>query len=287
MTLRDVTSLSLLFILSLTSARATSQWKSCFLELDSFSPPVKRRMLTGFHPDQQKVKVAFFDADGTLRRSKSGTLVVRSREDIELLPFVASKLGDLHDEGYLIAIVSNQGGIPKHTTVEQTESLFASTVSELWVRGGPVHYFDFAENYDNDRKPHTGMAERMEGILAALPGGPFLLDKENSFMVGDAGYTPLDVTPEGTPGMDFSNSDRLFAENYGIEYRPPEQFFEWNRFGFSQAYQNTGDANKALDAVSEEVDERLAHSPDYLLYKHVLGHLGPIDLSPFDPKNIP
>jgi hypothetical protein len=63
------------------------------------------------------------------------------------------------------------------------------------------------------------------------------IDKANSIMVGDSAYKkasktgPGDIRPDGAPGTHFTNSDRLFAENYGIPFTEPTDFFGWRRFG--------------------------------------------------------
>ncbi len=203
-------------------------------ELRQVSLPIKRRQIVGFKFDSSapSVKVAFFDADDTLRRSKSGAIVVNEEADLQILPGRAAKIAELNQQGYLVVIVSNQGGIPQYLSLEQAESLLAKTISELSREGGRVHYFDFAEFRDQDRKPGIGMAERLEQLLKTFEGGPYLIDRSKSFMVGDAGYKaavggePAELRPDGTSGTDFSNSDRIFAEKFGIPYTHANDYFK-------------------------------------------------------------
>lgn len=183
------------------------------------------------------VKVAFFDADSTLRVSRSGSVSANGPKDVMLLPWIGPKLAELARDGWLIVIVSNQAGVGKHVTLEDSDRALAYTVDLIRGKGGEVHYFDFAENDDGDRKPGTGMAERLETLLRARHGSGVFIDKARSFMVGDSAYKkakkgkPADKRPDGGDGTHFSNSDRLFAENYGIAFHEPAEFFGWRRYG--------------------------------------------------------
>lgn len=171
-----------------------------------------------------KAKVAFFDADDTLRRSKSGKFVVNEPEDVEILANVGKKIKALNEQGMLVAIVSNQAGIPKHVSLENADKTLLKTIELIGEQGGRIHYFDFAENKDANRKPQTGMARTLKKALKADLGAE--IDWKNSFMVGDAAYTKDDKRPDGTPGTNFSNSDRIFAENLGIPFIEAKEFFE-------------------------------------------------------------
>ena len=151
-----------------------------------------------------------------------------------MLPGVADKLRELNEQGYFVAIVSNQGGIPQHISLDNADAALTNLSQDLSRQAAFVHYFDFAENNDDDRKPGIGMALRLETKLAALG---LKIDKENSFMVGDSAYRkatgsrPADTRPDGRPGFNFSNSDRYFADNYGIKFYEPQTYFGWEKYG--------------------------------------------------------
>ncbi len=175
---------------------------------------------------QSKVKVAFFDADSTLRISKSGSVSANSSDDVLVLPTISEELKKKSEEGYLIAVVSNQGGVEHgHVSLKVAEEALSYMVKLIEIEAGVVHYFDFAEARDEFRKPQIGMAVRLQENLNAHCGFPLAIDKENSFMVGDSAYKKTDSKPNGLPGYDFSNSDRLFAENFGIKFYPAMEFF--------------------------------------------------------------
>ncbi len=187
-------------------------------------------------PAEKSVKIAFFDADSTLRVAPSGKPSANSPDDVAILPMLAGPMRKLEQEGYLIAIVSNQAGVMYgHITLEIARQALVKTINDLALKGVTIHYFDFAENEDSDRKPETGMGDRLAGLVKEKLG--CAIDWKNSIMVGDSGWKKgKDLEPDGTPGDDFSNTDRLFAENLnkkygGVKFIHPRDFFGWIKLG--------------------------------------------------------
>jgi DNA 3'-phosphatase len=200
-------------------------------------PAERRTLLPGFRaPAAGGVKIAFFDADSTLRVAPSGTVSANSPTDVAILPLVAPRLVALAREGYLLAIVSNQAGIAHgHVTFQAAQGALVYTMSQLSRLGVTFHYFDFAEGDGEDRKPQIGMGRRLSETVKERLGVP--VDWSRSIMVGDSAWKRgVDVEPYGTPGEDFSNADRLFAENLtrtfgGLTFHHPRVFFHWLRHG--------------------------------------------------------
>jgi D-glycero-D-manno-heptose 1,7-bisphosphate phosphatase len=186
---------------------------------------------SNFDKTNNEVKVAFFDADSTLRISIQGNVTVNTPEDVFLLPMVAHKIAELAKAGYLIAIVSNQGGVSAgHVTLEQADAGLQKTI-ELIEKADPeakIHYYDLAENYDSMRKPQIGMAKTLEANLKAMN---LTIHYAKSYMVGDSAYKKGDIKPDGSAGVHFSNTDRLFAANLGIDFYEPTDFFGWRQYG--------------------------------------------------------
>lgn len=227
-----------------TATRAPANIKSaealsCFDLADRLVINSKRAsVLEHFHPPKnKKIKVAFFDADGTVRIAKTKNHTAAHETDVLILPNVAQKLEELSEDGYFIAIVSNQTGIStggrSYTMVDQAMEF---TATEIKRAGGVVHYYDFAEN-SLEAKPNAHMGIKLEKYLKNLYGHDVRIDHEHSFMVGDAGYieakakTPADIRPDGSAGFDFNNFDRLFAEEFNLEYFEPDRFFDWQKKG--------------------------------------------------------
>lgn len=189
------------------------------------------------------VKVAFFDADSTLRIAPSGSLSANNPTDVRILPNVPKVLKMLNENGYLIYIVSNQNGVSAgHVSCETAEGALQYTISEIKKAGGFVHGYDFAENSDENRKPGSGMALALEASLKRTYGDNIFIDKSQSFMVGDSAFKKADNKSSGdykmdlgqlkiVPGAHFSNADRLFAQAVGVHFYEATDFFGWRKYG--------------------------------------------------------
>lgn len=211
--------------------------------------PERRRALSGFvAPKRGRIKIAFFDADSTLRVAKSGSPTADHAGDVKLLPGVVGKIKAMADKGYLIAIVSNQAGVQYgYINHGIAQAALRNTAKLLADAGAPVHYFDYAARKDGNRKPNATMGQRLASKIAKRYGKQ--IDWRSSIMVGDAGYKRgVDTRPDGKPGDDFSNSDRRFAENLrkarrspkGLTFHHPREFFGWNKLGV-QGFRSIGD----------------------------------------------
>lgn len=203
-----------------------------------------RGKVTNFTPPADgRVKVAFFDADSTLRIAPSGSVSASSPTDVRLLPNVGRMLGQLQKKGYLIYIVSNQGGISAGVVDCKTaEGALRFTASQIAEAGGTVHGYDFAENADDYRKPGTGMAKSLEATLKKTYGDHVKIDKSQSFMVGDSAFAKASsrhaadqrwdaAKGDIVQGTHFSNADRLFAQAVGVHFYEPTDFFGWRKYG--------------------------------------------------------
>lgn len=173
-----------------------------------------------------KRKIAAFDFDSTLVTPASGKRFGRDASDWKWFTgSVPTKLRSLHEDGYLVAVVSNQGGIslkpdPKSIKSDQKRLAdFKGKVSAVFAQlDFPLSVYA-ATIRDQYRKPRTGMwHELLEdyGIEADT------VDLENSFFVGDAGGRG--AVAGGVP-KDHSCVDRDFAANVGISFHTPEEYF--------------------------------------------------------------
>lgn len=169
------------------------------------------------------VPVAFFDADSTLRFTRSGRPSPHGRHDVELIKSSFKRLRKLAEEGFLLAIVSNQAGIANgYISFAEVEEAFQETLRQFYSRDIVFNYYDFAEKRDENRKPDAGMAWRLERKLKLFGKE---IDWSKSFMVGDAGWKKgRDFLPDGRPGNDHSSSDRLFAETVALKHAQFEFF---------------------------------------------------------------
>jgi DNA 3'-phosphatase len=216
------------------SSCAHQEARSIASETPAKVPAVRRTIDASYVPpaDLSKIKVAFFDADSTLRVAPSGSVSANGATDVKLLPYMAKTLRRLADDGYLLYIVSNQGGIAaKIVTFDTADAALRHTIRLILAEGGTMHGYDFAED-DVNRKPKAAMKHELEKALQVKYGPAAKIDLRQSFMVGDSAYKKgVDVEPNGKPGTHFSNADRKFAESVGIRFYEPTDFFGWREHG--------------------------------------------------------
>lgn len=183
-------------------------------------------------PPQKPIKLALFDLDATLITTASGKKHGDDPSDWKWWdPTVPATVRKLYEEGYVVTILSNQGGItirsdPKSKgpkppkRLPQWKQKVAAILSQLDL---PTTVYA-ATGKDIFRKPRPGMWRE---LCKDLGIGEDDVDKEASFFVGDAGgRLPLPATGgRKAVAKDFSCSDRNFAYNVGIKYETPEEFF--------------------------------------------------------------
>tara|TARA_B100000963_G_C22582099_1_gene651319 strand:- start:41 stop:544 length:504 start_codon:yes stop_codon:yes gene_type:complete len=152
-------------------------------------------------------KIAGFDLDFTIIKPKNFRRFPKDKNDwIFLNDMVKSKLKDLHLKGYRIVIFTNQGGISKgKTKLEDIIYKLDDIINKLDI---PVDYI-ISYGYDKNRKPDIGMWNIYKKISKKR------IFRKKSFYCGDAAGRK----------KDFSNSDKMFAENIGIKFYLPEDIF--------------------------------------------------------------
>ncbi|MDR1415709.1 MAG: bifunctional histidinol-phosphatase/imidazoleglycerol-phosphate dehydratase HisB [Odoribacteraceae bacterium] len=127
-------------------------------------------------------KILFVDRDGTIVREPAGDMQVDSLEKLHFLPGVIGALRDIVTRtDYRLVMVSNQDGLG--TEAFPLAAFLAPHRLMLETLAGEGVVFDevliddsFADNPSPRRKPATGMVERYMNEL---------LDRENSFVIGD------------------------------------------------------------------------------------------------------
>ncbi|GJC81419.1 bifunctional polynucleotide phosphatase/kinase [Colletotrichum liriopes] len=214
-------------------------------------PPVKRKVQSGttkrapnddtpatllvgrYEPEntptepEKRTKVAAFDLDSTLIATASGKKHADAAADWKWWhASVPGKLKEMYkDQGYRIVVLSNQAGLvlhadPKAKTPKSTKdrvSAFKQKVNAVLTQLDlPITIYAATEK-DIYRKPRPGMWKELCDDYD-LAGD---IDLKHSIFIGDAGGRI--AAPKTT--KDFSCSDRNFADNVGIEYKTPEEFF--------------------------------------------------------------
>ncbi|KAI5294775.1 hypothetical protein KEM52_003217 [Ascosphaera acerosa] len=173
---------------------------------------------TGTAPTTQRI--AAFDLDGTLVKTKSGARFPINGDDWTWLAAnVPARLHELHCQGYLLAIVTNQKAVSLRKQVVAGKPDSKSTTNLKRRLAGVMATLDLpmlavaATEDDDYRKPSRGMW----GVLVGPDGFNAAegLDAAQCLFVGDAA---------GRAG-DHSAVDRDFAANAAIPFMTPEEMF--------------------------------------------------------------
>jgi bifunctional polynucleotide phosphatase/kinase len=162
-----------------------------------------------YNGKNNKNKIAAFDLDYTLIKTKSGKKFPKNKNDWILWNNrVLEKLKELVSNGFQIIVFTNQSKLKNNQTVEDFKHKIDNIIELLKLE---VQVF-ISRKSGYFRKPFTGMWNKMLEINEIQE------INKMSFYCGDAA---------GRQGKkkDFSCSDRLFAYNLGIKFFEPEELF--------------------------------------------------------------
>ena len=122
---------------------------------------------------------------------------------------VPAVLRRLHEQGYTLAIFSNQGGFSKHNPFAGRGKAVMTKIDTFTHQLAlPITAF-LATARDGNRKPQAGMLR----MFKASSGVQSL--HADSFFCGDAAGRP----------HDHSADDKAFAEAAGLKFMLPEEVF--------------------------------------------------------------
>ena len=128
-------------------------------------------------------KAIFLDRDGTINNNCDHYYIWR-KEELLLNPGVGEALTELRSRGYLLIVVTNQGGISKgEFTAEDVEAVHLHLRSMLDAEGAHLDEIYYCPHHSMVesclcRKPQPLMIEK---VLAR-----FDIDPLSSWMIGDA-----------------------------------------------------------------------------------------------------
>lgn len=205
-----------------------------------------------------KDKVLFLDVDNTLAVTKDGKRYP-SVDNWVFKKDIIEAIRNVKNDFDQFILVTNQGGVNKgYKTPQEVFSYIEAVRKGLQITLG-IYCHTHIAFLEEDRKPFLGKfiydlqkyikeahKAKYDGINYEEKYSLFNhIDLENSLMVGDAsgltkyykegkflGYT--EDSPDGAVKItdfadsDFSDSDKVFAENMGVKYLDIEQFIITN-----------------------------------------------------------
>jgi len=144
--------------------------------------------------------MASFDYDWTIVNPKEGKTFPKSIDDWEWFsPSVVTTIQGYYEQGFMIVIFTNQS---KSWKVDQIKLVCKNLKIPLFIV------------IATDKKEYKPNISLFDTFISRST-----INKEESFFVGDALGRPTD----------FSDSDKVFAENIGIKYIAPEKIFLSNK----------------------------------------------------------
>ncbi|KAH8897162.1 PNK3P-domain-containing protein [Thozetella sp. PMI_491] len=163
---------------------------------------------------QTSIKIAAFDLDGTIIRTKSGAPRSQNPDDWELWDSVVpTKMQEAYNQGFTIKIITNQGRLTDLNGNEAPEaSSFKQMIEQiLGSLNVPLSIYVACAN-DNWRKPRTGIWDL---LTDRYQNEGKIVDRSRSFLVGDAAGR----------ASDHADADFHYSVNLGIGFYTPEQYF--------------------------------------------------------------
>ena len=170
-------------------------------------------------PKKGIIRVLVCDADQTIRRNKNNHIgFINDADDIELMPGIEALLWKYRTLGYLVAVVSNQGGVAAgHKRPEDAEREMDRTIS-LFAKN-PINIFKMCyfmpppagtvppyNMRSLTRKPDIGMLVLVETEAWHYD---YVIDWDNSLFVGDR---PEDRECANRAGMRYKDINDFLKE---------------------------------------------------------------------------
>ncbi|CAG8632801.1 9350_t:CDS:10 [Funneliformis mosseae] len=201
-------------VFSIFTPRTSVQWH----EFDS--------VLIGQHtPEVEKTgrsKIAAFDLDDTLITINGSHKYPKDENDWKWWSkIVPKKIKQIYEEGYKVVIISNQGSFESSKkTSEKKRKDFMNKINHMANNLNIPFEVYAATARDKYRKPMIGIWN----YIIEHGNDGVDIDIERCFYVGDAAGRE-ENWKHNTQG-DWNDTDRKFAENIGIKFYTPEEFFD-------------------------------------------------------------
>lgn len=128
-------------------------------------------------------KAIFLDRDGTLNNNRDHYYIWRP-EDFELNPGVIETLSELRNRGYLLIVITNQGGVSKaEYSLEAVEALHGHMRSLLEEGGVKLDEVYFCPHHP---KQENCLCRKPLPLMIQKAMARFDIDPAQSWMVGDS-----------------------------------------------------------------------------------------------------
>ena len=172
-------------------------------------------------------KAIFLDRDGTIN-SDEGHYYIYKVEDFVFNPGVIDGIRRLNEAGYLIIVVTNQGGVAKgEYTIEDVDNLHAHMCKELEKHGAPfrgymknLYYFDNVQAIFGEYIPSVASPDDIHGEIAVVSLGGDIKT------VNDTGIRPAS---DGSDMLEMvmAEGDRIYCLYHRLSYDSSSGQMAW------------------------------------------------------------
>lgn len=140
-------------------------------------------------------KAIFLDRDGTINNNRDQYYIWR-KEDLHLNPGVAEALRELRSRGYLLILISNQGGISRgEYSYQDMEALHSHLQSMLKQEGVQLDEIYICPHHESVERC---LCRKPQPLLIEKSIARFNIDPASSWMIGDS---PRDVEAGRAAGL--------------------------------------------------------------------------------------
>jgi D-glycero-D-manno-heptose 1,7-bisphosphate phosphatase len=132
-------------------------------------------------------KAVFIDRDGVINNDE-GLYYIYNENDFKLNANISKNIAKLCHAGFLIIVISNQGGIGKGLyTISHTERLHQLLCDQVVEHGGNITEFYFCPHHEQSGRC---LCRKPDSLLIEKAMARFKIDTNNACFIGDS---PRDI----------------------------------------------------------------------------------------------